>query len=107
MDGSGMSGGKKGRIPDVDLLDRSCSISVEGSSFDEMVLQAKIEAATLLHRPISDLYVSSHTHPQIGSVTRFRKHLGDPPFVETWVMSVRVSVKHKESDDASTTPAEY
>lgn len=94
MDGKKMSGHQESKYEDN--IHISIPLSVEGRNIDDMFHNAKVEAAAILGRSIDEVYIQTHTTPRVASQTRFRAHLGEPAFIETWKMDVTIAVKPDE-----------
>ena len=77
----------------VDHIALSVTFTMEGRDVQEMFASAKIEAAAVFNVPIDRLYIVSHTPLRPSSTTRFRAHLDEPSFVETWKIDVTIGVK--------------
>ena len=97
--------GKRNK-PLSDTLNPSVRVPVVGKDFDTMILQAKVEAAAFLNCGTDDLIITSHTTPTIHSTTRFRRHLADTGFIESWHMDVVVLKRNERTDHVSSAPTE-
>jgi hypothetical protein len=77
----------------VDHIALSVTFTMEGRDLDSMFENAKVEAAAVFNRPIDRLYIISHTPVRPATATKFRAHLDEPSFVETWKVDVTIGVK--------------
>lgn len=87
--------------PQSDQITLTVRVRVEGTDFEEMIRQGKLEGAARLKRFEDEVYVMGHTQPTVAKTTRFRAHLGVPVEIEAWAIEVAVGIKEKDDDGES------
>lgn len=93
-----MSGKADGESAYRDHIALSMTLTMEGRDIESMFRDAKVEAAAVFHLPIDRLYIVSHTPLRPGTTTKFRAHLDEPSFVETWKIDVTIGVKPEREE---------